>query len=593
MAYNKKSNASWHETNERFINPYNFIPLPDSITRTEPKYGTLCGKIVCHMTAHTPVAVPDHEKRTADKIGHYSYPFFSVGDKPIIPGSSIRGVVRSMFEAVTNSCVSVNNNNILSARSSAPKLPGILVCKNGNFTLYKAEKRKYNKDIELKANQVLRTWYGIKGNLQTQIFEKTLTEVKCEELEKSVDDYKECVEIYKKNINDLENKCTYKINKDGMTPLFYQVVEINGKRIVYLSPSQIGRTVFHNKLNDLLGDHTSCKIREDEKLCEACALFGITSDKQMNYAGRVRFSDAQAEKFISLKEQTLKELASPQISSVEFYTKRPYENGDQSKPAKRWTYDYYINEKNKMIDTKVKLNGRKFYFHYKTDSYSTKEKTKRNSTMELADIGSKFIFDVYFDNISEDQLKKLLWVLALGENSEESERLYKIGHGKPLGLGSVKIIVDDVILRKYDNETKTYMVNAEKPDNYINNCTLKLNKSLAAITNIGTAESTLVSYPIAEDKTAKVGNSTAAHQWFIANRSMNGTGVNWDINYTLPAVTKKDISLPAYEKSSEPVSAAPKTQTFGENFSGGIMWKKSSHNSNSTKTNQSNRKKKR
>ena len=41
----------------------------------------------------------------------------------------------------------------------------------------------------------------------------------------------------------------------------------------------------------------------------------------------------------------------------------------------------------------------------------------------------------------------LVFSLDFGENSEDSALCHKIGHGKPVGLGSAKIVADKVVVR--------------------------------------------------------------------------------------------------------------------------------------------------
>lgn len=608
--YNNKPRPVWQDDiNKSFINPYNFLPTAASVTRSTPESGTLSGKIRCRIVAVTPLAVPDAEKRKEDKDvkDHYIYPFFSVYDgKHIIPGSSLRGVVRSMFEAVTNSCYSVNNNNILSARHSHPRLPGILVKKDGKWILYSASYAKCKENDEPKENQVKRIWYDKDRRKNTYSMFTIGNIVCCSELEKAVDNYRECIEIYRKNAEDdskskLFEKTTHTLDENGMTPVFYELVEYGkGKKIVYLSPSQISRSVFHNKLNDLLGDNASCRLKNGNELCEACSLFGIIRNEEASYASKVRFGDAEEIKFISGGYHTLKELSSPKTTSVEFYTERPSE-------AVAWNYDYmttnYLDKKdpngrNVKVPqrrlTQINVRGRKFYLHTEQRSYETKEKTKRNNTSELAEKGSEFRFDVYFDSVTEDQLRKLVWVLSLGENKTDSKRLYKIGHGKPLGLGSVKIVVENVTVRNYDNDSMKYSLNELDANELIDNCELKMNDALSAIVNLDTTEGKNVSYPIAEDKTKSNKNSAAAHQWFAANRTINGTGVAWNVKYTLPHITDDKITLPAYERviggSSD--RKPPEQRLFGDSFGGGSIQIKRRGEKRDPTENKSNRKKK-
>lgn len=107
----------------RFLNPYNFVrPLDVAFERAAPllgrclppphdRYVGLTGRITCRLTATTPLFVSDSEGisvKKEDGKEHFSYRFFrSPDDKVAIPGTSLRGAFRSIFEAVTNSCFSV------------------------------------------------------------------------------------------------------------------------------------------------------------------------------------------------------------------------------------------------------------------------------------------------------------------------------------------------------------------------------------------------------------------------------------------------------------------------------------------------------
>jgi len=100
----------------RFLNPYNFARfLPEGnavdegtqlLGRCRPpahdKFIGLSGKITCTMQTVTPLFIAG--KQTEDEIKHKTLEFFRVGDRPVIPASSLRGMVRSLFETITNSC---------------------------------------------------------------------------------------------------------------------------------------------------------------------------------------------------------------------------------------------------------------------------------------------------------------------------------------------------------------------------------------------------------------------------------------------------------------------------------------------------------
>lgn len=108
----------------RFFNPYNFVRWLERPKTVSPetalldccappphdRFLGLTGYITCELTTVTPLFVSDSHGISAETIDgkeHYTYRFFEYDGKPAIPGSSLRGMVRSMFEAVTNSCFSV------------------------------------------------------------------------------------------------------------------------------------------------------------------------------------------------------------------------------------------------------------------------------------------------------------------------------------------------------------------------------------------------------------------------------------------------------------------------------------------------------
>ncbi len=589
----------WIETPEkiRFINPYSFVSLGSDVQRTEPIDGTLSGKIKVTLIARTPFAIPDTENVTVDNNEHKTFPFFRVGDNPVIPGSQLRGMLRSAYETITNSCLSVNNNNILSARHANPGNPGLIQFKDGAWHLFDARTSRDNGQTISENEAVRRTWYTIDGRqLKAKIFRSTNDEIECANIEKAIENYLENIKIYeapKSSFQKYESKLTYGIRKDGrLYPVYYEIVEYEKKNYVYLSPSQMGRYVFDNRLNDLLGSHKSCakynleeekEEAEDKKkdrkknmtLCKACALFGsISEGKRYSYASKLRFSDAHAIKFDSMGFVTLKELAEPKPTAVEFYTDRP-------DSALYWTYDYKITDykRVKLSDTQsqtipqkekcaVIIRGRKFYFHnpkLQLSDYQSSEKTKRNSTMELCKPDSRFSFDIYFDRITEEQLQELLWAIAIGENDENGIQMHKLSHGKPLGLGSVKLVVTGLEIRSFDTDSLRYHIehiNHEQINQKISavsfNTSEKSYKEFMLMTKFDGLSDIMkkkkadICYPIADDGKGSR-NSKASHQWFIANRSMgdNGTTTSWSVKYKLPVATSNNPTLPAMVRMDE------------------------------------------
>ena len=365
------------------VNPYTFVPFSKRVVRrnieeylNDNKEKLITGRIDCVLKTKSPLAIPDKIKNKNDE--HKSYYFYEVGGIPIIPGSSIRGCMRNIFETVTESCVS-------------------------------------------------------------KIDEGKLTDGK--------------------NTSATRNK----------------------------------------KMKSIMGKHSVCVRKEN--VCSTCALFGLTGERAMG--SRVRFTDAVMELGKPLEEMThknitLKELASPQVSAVKLYTKKP----DDS--AKSWSYGYYTDaEKNKhFFEVNAEfLNGRKYYWHHKFDINGSKrvKRNKRNATMDLIKENAEFRYSVFFDGITEEELNKLLWAISLGDNDNE---IYcqKIGHGKPLGLGSVNNRVEKVIVKKksYDLNSDYVEWNVSEIKDRISSIEEKLDSKsvleLKKITNLNAKKGELVSY---------------------------------------------------------------------------------------------------
>lgn len=99
-----------------FHNPYNFVPAPPRNT-SDPDLGDqppvdqdaflanrYSGSIRVKMIAKTPLVVPNTEQAEESANGHKTFPLRVGADgKPLIAASSVRGMLRSAFEVVTNS----------------------------------------------------------------------------------------------------------------------------------------------------------------------------------------------------------------------------------------------------------------------------------------------------------------------------------------------------------------------------------------------------------------------------------------------------------------------------------------------------------
>ena len=103
-----------------FHNPYNFVPalprhqviknskLGDRSPVGHDRYfpGYWSGKITVNLITKTPLLIPDASQMIQDGE-HKTYPLRQVNGKPYLPPTSIKGMLRTAYEAVTNSRLSV------------------------------------------------------------------------------------------------------------------------------------------------------------------------------------------------------------------------------------------------------------------------------------------------------------------------------------------------------------------------------------------------------------------------------------------------------------------------------------------------------
>lgn len=669
----------YEQGNECFINPYNFVPTrpfkrEDSnrkkLTIQDSHKGQLyTGYFKCSLVTKTPLAIPDHENKSNAEDDTDSYPFMTVNGKKIIPGSSLRGTFRSIYEAVTNSCMVTDPGaDIITGREGVgkPYEPGVLMKdSNGNWQLYQADRiplvvkdawhkpigQKSQKDFWRFSNEHAEwdgtismhqngngyswgdsVWVKVdkdasyfktnpKKDKTYPVWKSTISDIKPSDGRKkpqfpykagylfvgeAIDSkHAESVFIIKKENGNqlivpgfnrdkmpiylerlhaiLEDYNNSSINRNleptdentkqhygyrkfkevyqaadqgrGALPLWYQVTD--GK--LELSLAQIGRTAYENTLSRLQNFRTPCKSRED--VCEACALFGMVGDECIG--SRVRFTDALCDKDqgiirsnnVRLQKEMdgapryagvlLKELGSPKMTYRSFYVKggKSYDASDAA------------------------IRGRKFYWHIpaatkesdKDEVYTHAEKdASRTARYELLKPGSLFTFKVYYDGITEEQRRKLAWTLTLGEN-DGKKYCIKIGHGKPLGLGSAKVTIVERSERDYSNGEYTVDDSISQVATWIdqenglleNLDSYKALRRMAQYDAVSVADKDReeksqdeirVKYPYIDNPEAAGddANAAASHQWFSQNNFQNRKTPE---NAVLPEVNEKGLPI--------------------------------------------------
>jgi len=162
-------------------------------------------------------------------------------------------------------------------------------------------------------------------------------------------------------------------------------------------------------------EHCSEKDAQNRPLlCPACRLFGSLSPKgDWAWAGKVSISDARSAEYTLMDYLILDVLSTPKPEG------RP---------------QAYVKQDGT-------IQGRKFYRHRlddvmlrALDQSGRRRQDRQNKTVQPVGPGSVFHFTVEYSDLSEAELRLLLYGLALEEGL-----WHKVGMGKPLGLGSAQI----------------------------------------------------------------------------------------------------------------------------------------------------------
>lgn len=648
---------------KRFLNPYNFISFPSKKASAYKSDRTIqCHTGVIHYTVETvtPLFIPNS---SADEVfsqskevvnvdneeskKHHSYDFFSYTELanytdekgnpkapvPVIPGSEMRGVIRSIYETLTDSCMGVLNSEVFPVKRSADIFKPALIkkVKNG-YRLIKAKSyrigdkaregelppgfedksngthvyfeypgiggrgnRRFDKCIanfgydedSYEDDGYLMKWGMGGGKSRYHIFSPKKDngkeiyvsnvalsrEVLETKLYGVIDSYKNQpsvddinIKAYEEYENDLKKFLQGLFGKKEASyfPVCYSRL---GNGMFYLSPSIFSKEISNNSIKDLAGDFAPC---DGVVECPACELFGRVSENNDNSKGsKIRFSDLNVTDKKDNNEEyyynllTLPALSSPKVSNTEFYLKKPDK-------ATFWTYDYYVAD-GKVNITPGQLRGRKYYWHHPDKDILKKipndiEPSNMNKTVRPLREKVTFSGEIYYENITEKQLKQLVWICNGGKKTgsdENSVRLgYKLGAAKPFGFGSIECRVTSVeersiniqagkLVYKNSGDLKEQYESSYENAGFSVHCKEQFYKiaNLDALKEAAKNNDIKISYP----RTSRQMADTVLDEgfrWFVENhKTVSGEGMPSKRKHmwlcrNLPSLDEKDVSLP-------------------------------------------------
>ncbi|MFZ3383511.1 MAG: TIGR03986 family CRISPR-associated RAMP protein [Candidatus Methanoperedens sp.] len=201
-------------------------------------------------------------------------------------------------------------------------------------------------------------------------------------------------------------------------PCFYIT---DGNRITSFGHTGMFRLAY--KLT--IGEHIPKELWDESKTDFVEAIFGKAAEKdKKSFSGRVFFEDAlllnQNENPI-MDELIPKTLSSPKPTTFQHYLKQ-----DESNNIKNLKH---------YNDPDANIRGYKLYWHKSGENWTQNDfNPKQDTKIRPVKPNTKFNFRIRFENLSQIELGALLFALKLPDRCA-----HKLGMGKPLGLGSVKI----------------------------------------------------------------------------------------------------------------------------------------------------------
>ncbi len=457
--------------------PYNFVPLNTSIVEADPKLpqdkyysDRFSGHIDCDLETLTPIYIRD--SLTEDEVkkrieAKNKSDFFSPADTVRIPGSSIRGMIRSLVEIVSWSRFgffedknlyyrsfadisslrdeyknNINPKNKETGRSDYKMSAGYLVKEGFEYVIYPAVGKQFDR---ISKNDAMGSVQKI-GQVYSEFNFYRLPDGRCIIVSGSMPRKKDWI-IYKidkkpekkiaiseidiesyemdENRSDRVPNLLKLCKKDREVPCFYVAwSDKNGKPRVSFGHTGLFRIAYRKTI----GEHLPPSLIEDNhknRIDFAHAIFGnIAKESKDSFSGRVFFEDAKlVDPKINpfLEEKIPKILLGPKPTTFQHYLEQ-----DSTNPKNLKHYN-----------SETLIRGNKFYWHKSGKKWEEDQQIsnkKIETKIKPVKPNIHFRFRVRYENLTENELGGLLFTLKLPDGCA-----HKIGMGKPIGLGSVKI----------------------------------------------------------------------------------------------------------------------------------------------------------
>ncbi|MBD5626452.1 MAG: TIGR03986 family CRISPR-associated RAMP protein [Desulfovibrio sp.] len=432
--------------------PYNFVRYMPSgvVPAPEGDEGRWSGEILCRLTAETPLLVSGRQVK--DDSGT-TCAFQQVGGLPVIPGTAVKGMLRAYMEILSFSGLRPVSKKRLFWRTVAEaayrslfpeRVRGGFLRKNGaDFSILPVEVKKKARHAPEEAGweKVMTGGITTMGEDSGSYFFRLPEQgARALPLDRDI-----VLRLHDQLTPDQEKRWS-KDRRHGRLadspglPVFYR--EKNGA-IVELGFCRYFRVQYEHSPHDLAWpDPAVEKVRD-----LARAIFGH-AEKNSAEAGRVAVESfhVHGEPWQGgAPVQTVG--AGPKPGCIPFYLVQNLSGVDVISSDKKNTRESMSN-----YDTRgARLRGRKLYWHHDADpQFFPKGNENKKLALRLLPLapGASGEFVIRVERLSDIELGCLLEALELKPDCR-----HKLGMGKPLGFGSVKLEIREARLsdvrRKY------------------------------------------------------------------------------------------------------------------------------------------------
>lgn len=219
-----------------------------------------------------------------------------------------------------------------------------------------------------------------------------------------------------KEVNEASN-LVLRADKGGKVPCFFVVETTDAGRHISFGHTAMFRIVYLKSIKEII------RQRDDGSPDFTEGLFGRVDERTKSaIAGRLRIEDALCTSSHAPGQAEVPQiLLSPKPTTFQHYLVQP-----ESDKKKLCHYGSPAAEP----------RGTKLYWHRKGYAWKAQDKVPDNISTKIRVMpkGSTYAGRIFFDNLDPVELGALMFVLNLPQGCA-----HKIGMGKPIGLGSVKI----------------------------------------------------------------------------------------------------------------------------------------------------------